>query len=133
MACDACLRRTGLLALLAPHVELARHSRRLSGLLGLGDAELLGAVGGKRRSWFAAALDRFDPDAARAAADRQGLLAICRHEPSDPARLLEAADAPAVLHVKGDWSALPAGTAPAVAVVGARRATPYGLEVARVL
>src|SRR5204863_275279 len=50
-----------------------------------------------------------------------------------PARLLEAADAPAVLHVAGDADALPQGSAPAVAVVGARRATPYGLEVARAL
>ncbi len=50
-----------------------------------------------------------------------------------PAGLREAADAPAVLFVAGDAGALPGGAAPAAAVVGARRATPYGLEVARAL
>ena len=44
-----------------------------------------------------------------------------------------ADDAPAVLHVAGDPEVLPAPDEVAVAIVGARRATPYGLEVARAL
>ena len=46
-------------------------------------------------------------------------------------RAARAADPPAVLHVAGDPSALLG--AGSVAVVGARRGTPYGLEVARSL
>jgi DNA processing protein len=132
-ACDACLRRTQLLALLAPHVERARHRRRLGGLLALGDDALLDAIAGERRAGFVAALKRFDPNQARAAAAGRELVAVCRHAEAYPSRLLESVEAPAVLHVRGDLSALPRGTAPAVAVVGARRATPYGLEVARAL
>ena len=132
-ACDACLRRTALLALLAPHVERARHQRSLGGLLALGEHELLAAIAGVRRPWFEHAIERFDPAAAREAAVRAGLRAVCRHAGGYPARLLDTAEAPAVLHVRGDEGALPQGSAPAVAVVGARRATPYGLEVARAL
>jgi DNA processing protein len=132
-ACDGCLRRTRLLELLAPHVERARHERRLGQLLALADAELLAAVAGRRRAWFAAALDAFDPGRARSLAADRELRAICRHAPGYPARLLDADDAPAVLHVAGDVTALPGARAPAVAIVGARRATPYGLEMARAL
>lgn len=132
-ACEGCLRRTRLLELLAPHVERARHERHLGQLLALGDEELLAAVGGRRQSWFAAVLERFDPGEARAQAAARGLVLACRHGDGYPARLQEAEDAPALLHLAGDAGALPQGSAPAVAVVGARRATPYGLEVARAL
>lgn len=131
--CDPCLRRTALLALLAPHVEPARHDRRLNGLLALDEHRLMDAVAGRKRAWFEAAIERFDAVAARAAAARAGLRPICRHFGEYPARLLHSADAPAVLHVLGDDGALPITSAPAVAIVGARRATPYGLETARAL
>ena len=48
-----------------------------------------------------------------------------------PERLRDLADPPAVLHVAGRAEAL--AEADAVAVVGARKASPYGLEVARAL
>src|SRR3954471_7396338 len=130
-ACDACLRRTFLFALLAPHVEAARHQRRLTGLLALSEDELLAAIGGDRRPRLAAQLARFDAAQARAAAAARGLALVCAHAASYPARLLEGPDAPPVLHVRGELAALPAGSSPAVAIVGARRATAYGLEVAR--
>jgi DNA processing protein len=47
-----------------------------------------------------------------------------------PSRLAEVPDAPATLHVRG---ALVDADALAVAIVGSRRATPYGLEVAETL
>ena len=47
-----------------------------------------------------------------------------------PSRLAEVPDAPATLHVHG---ALVDADALAVAIVGSRRATPYGLEVAETL
>ena len=132
-ACAACLRRTHLLALLAPHVERERHRRRLGGLLALSEEQLLDAVAGDRRAMLERELERFRPDTARAAAAGAGLKPVCRHAVAYPARLLEGVEAPAVLHVRGDVAALPRGTSPAVAIVGARRATPYGLEVARAL
>lgn len=135
-ACRACLRRTRLLELLAPHVERARHQRRLPQLLALSDEELLSAVGGRRRVAHAAALAGFDAVAARAAIERAGLSARCRHDPGYPSRLLAADDAPALLTVAGDALLLDGlageGTI-AVAVVGARRATAYGREVAHAL
>jgi len=133
-ACDQCLRRTRLLELLAPHVERARHERRLGQLLALGEDELLGAVAGKRRQWVVHALETSaDPSEARAHVAEAGLVAVCRHRDSYPRKLLEMADAPAVLHLNGDLAALPQEGVPTVAIVGARRATPYGLEVARAL
>ena len=48
-----------------------------------------------------------------------------------PERLRDLPDPPAVLHVAGSLGALPAGEA--VAIVGSRRATPYGLEVSSAL
>lgn len=132
-ACAACLRRTFLLGLVAGHVERARHQRHLPALLSLADAELIAAVGGAARDRLTVRLEAFDHRAAAGEAGRRGVHAVCRHDDAYPARLLEAADAPAVLHVAGDLAALPEGTAPAVAIVGARRATPAGLEVARTL
>jgi DNA processing protein len=132
-ACPACLRRTRLLELLAPHVERARHKRRLGQLLALDEDELLAAIGGDRRPWFAAILRRFAPDDARAAAAAAGLRLICRHGDDYPSRLREAEDSPAVLHLAGDGRALRGPTTPTVAIVGARRASPYGLEISRAL
>ena len=134
--CTSCLRRTRLLALLAPHVERARHGRRLPQLLALPDAELLTAVGGARRAAIAAEVERFDVAGARASLHKARLTARCRHDAGYPARLLDAADAPALLTVAGDASLLDALTEPhaiAVAIVGSRRATAYGREVARTL
>lgn len=134
-ACADCLARTALLALLAPHIERARRDHRhICELLALPAERLLAALAGDRRAEVDRLQDRFDPDAARARLRATGLHAICRHAADYPPRLLQAADAPAVLHVAGDrarLAALAADDAPAVAVVGARRAGHDGLEVAR--
>lgn len=134
-ACDACLRRAALVARLAPHVDWARrHRRGLAELLALPDEHLIAALAGDRRSAIEHEHDTFDPDRARLGLDAASLRAICRHDDGYPPRLLEAADAPAVLHVAGDpelVAALALRDAPAVAVVGARRAGADGLQVAR--
>lgn len=56
--------------------------------------------------------------------------AITRGGAGFPSRLAEIPDAPATLHVRGT---LVDADALAVAIVGSRRATPYGLEVAETL
>lgn len=134
-ACDDCLRRAALVARLAPHVECARRHRvHLCELLALPDERLLAALAGDRRAAIEHAHEAFDPQAARKRLDDAGQHAICRHQAQYPRRLLDSADAPAVLHVAGDPErlvALARDDAPAVAVVGARRASHDGLEVAR--
>ena len=56
---------------------------------------------------------------------------VCRCRDAYPERLRDLADPPAVLHVLGSVAALQSEDA--IAVVGARRASSYGLEVARAL
>ncbi len=135
-ACDACLRRTHLVVLLAAHIERARHdSVRLPELLALPGDQLLDALAGRQRPALDAVLERFDPAAARRVCAGAGVTPICRHAPDYPAALLDAADAPAVLHLAGAperWRSLCTGAdaLARVAVVGARRATRYGLDQA---
>ncbi|CAA9480244.1 MAG: Rossmann fold nucleotide-binding protein Smf possibly involved in DNA uptake [uncultured Solirubrobacteraceae bacterium] len=136
-ACDACLRRTALIAQLAPHVERGRRDRRkLSEMLSLPDERLIDALAGDRRGAIVRAHATFDPGGARERLVEASMRAVCRHDASYPPRMLEADDAPAVLHVAGDVARLAILTdrdVPAVAVVGARRAGADGLSVARAL
>jgi DNA processing protein len=132
--CFACLRRTWLVAALAGHIELARRSgtARLKLLLGLGDEALMRAVGANTGT--VAHYRCFDRGRAISAAATAGLELVCRHDHRYPGGLRELLDAPAVIHVAGDaacFERLTAADQPAVAVVGARRASGYGLEVAR--
>ena len=133
-ACDDCLRRTALVALLAPHVERARRNRHhISELLALEDEDLLGALAGERRGELDRAREAFEPDVAREHAALAGLHVTCRHDGDYPRRLGRTSDAPAVLHIAGDsrrLAVLGADDEPAVAIVGARRAGQDGLEVA---
>jgi DNA processing protein len=125
-ACDDCLRRTDLIAALARWLDIEWRQPGAPGrVLALEDADLLAACGmsAVRRRYAA-----FDPGAARDAVAEPGLIAICRCDDGYPPALRELPDPPAVLHVAGDPAAV--GLADAVAVVGARRATQYGLTVA---
>jgi len=126
-ACDGCLRRTDLIAALAGWLEVEWRRRDAPRrVLAMSDEELLG-IGAGERLWER--YDRFEPDIAREGIRQSGLLAVCRCEPEYPAPLRDLPDPPAVLHVAGDLAA--AGATEAVAVVGARRATHYGLTMAR--
>jgi DNA processing protein len=134
-ACANCLRRTALLARLAPHVERARTERRKLGeLLALPDEALIAALAGQRHADITLTLERFDAERVRLALEARAMHVVCRHDDGYPRRLLEADDAPAVIHVAGDMrrlTALQRPDAPAVAIVGARRAGLDGLQVAR--
>jgi DNA processing protein len=136
--CGDCLARTWLIAHLAGSIEIARHQRRrLREILALPNEKLIAGLGGVRASALSDELERLDVDALREAIERAGLEAICRHHHAYPARLTDLVDAPAVLFVAGGADRLleMAGgdleQGPrAVAVVGTRRASPDGLEVA---
>ena len=131
-ACDRCLARTWLLARLAAHLEPVRG--RIALVLALGDDDLMAAVGGERQAVIRGELAGFDADRARARAAGAGLETICRCDPSYPVRLRALESPPAVLYVAGGLERFLrlAGEDP-VALVGARRASPYGLEIARSL
>ena len=128
-ACDGCLRRTDLVAGLAGHLEVEwRRRRGLAAVLAVPDEALLELDGS------GAALRRYESFSAargRAAIDAAGLTALCRCSVRYPDRLRDLGDPPAVIHVAGDVDAL--YEVDSVGVVGARRATAYGLEVARQL
>jgi DNA processing protein len=128
-ACDRCLARPWLLGRLAGNLDLVRG--RIAAVLELSDDELVDAVAGKQREAVLRELARFDADRSRERADRCATELICRCDPAYPAPLRALVNPPAVLHVAGGLSCLLALLAePAVAIVGARRASAYGLEVA---
>ncbi len=132
-ACAACLARSWLLARLAGHLD--RVGRRLESVLELDDAELIAALAGRDERRLRAELAAFAPDAARAECRAAGLAAVCRCDPAYPPALRALSAPPAVLYTgepgAGRLGAVTAGAT--VAIVGARRASPYGREVARSL
>ena len=134
-ACAPCLRRSALIGFLAaPIAGLLESRRAAAAILALPDEELIEAVGQAWRDRAHAAREAFDPEAARLEIEDAGLFAICRHDPAYPPQLSELEDGPAVLYGTGSQSRLAELVAePTVAVVGARRASAYGLEVAREL
>jgi DNA processing protein len=128
-ACDDCLRRTDLIAAVGGRLDVEWRRRSApAGVLSLPDEALvaLDPTGVAARRYAA-----FSSGTARAAIDAAALDAICRCRPDYPERLRELADPPAVLHIAGDPRALDATEC--VAIVGARRGTAYGMEVARSL
>jgi len=125
-ACDACLRRTALVAALGAQLDVEWRRRSApAAVLSLPDDALLrlDPTGRVARGYAG-----FDAGRAREAIRGAGLVAVCRCDAAYPEPLRELADPPAVLHVAGSVAAL---AAEGVAIVGARRGTPYGIEVAR--
>jgi DNA processing protein len=135
-ACDACLRRAHLVEHLVHGIArlLDRRGPRVPGLLALPDEELIEAAAGRGAGAARAFLASFSGERARRRLAARGALAICRHSARFPGRLLDLDDPPAVLFGLGRSAALAAlEGAPAVAVVGTRRPSPYGSEVAYAL
>ena len=132
--CDDCLRRGFTLELLGPFIEVARRRpNRLRDVLALDDGDLLRAVAGQKAASLQATLDQFDPAVASAAASAAGLAAICRHNAAYPKRLLEEATAPRLLYVNAPLARIVELTdrrVPAVAIVGTRRSSMEGNEIA---
>jgi DNA processing protein len=127
-ACDDCLRRTDLIAAIGGRLQVEFKQRTAPGrVLALRDEALLDLGSTEVRRRYAG----FDAPAARARAAAAGLVIVCRCRDDYPERLRDLADPPAVLHVLGSVAALVSEDA--IAVVGARRASSYGLEVARAL
>ena len=136
-ACAGCLRRAWLVQRLGARLEIARHEEaRLPEVLALADPDLIAALAGRDAAQVGTEHAAFDDAAARAATADAGLIAVCRHDERYPARLSEMRDAPAVLHVGGElerMERLGEVEERVVAIVGTRRASRDGLEVARAL
>ena len=134
-ACEACLRRGYLLGRLTGRIAglLDRPGRRTPGLLALPDDRLVEAAAGDEAPAVWKFLEAFDASEARESLAAAGVAASCRHSDAYPARLRELSDAPAVLFTLGSKGGLGLLGEPSVALVGARRASPYGREVAHAL
>lgn len=108
-------------------------------MLALDDEELIEAVGGRGKAHLEREFEAVDVDALRGRACAAGLDTVCACDRAYPEGLRVLAAPPAVLYAAGDLELLvdpmlsDARFGNAVAVVGARRATAYGLDVARSL
>jgi len=136
-ACPDCLRRSWLLSHLAPYIEKiatgapGSRSPELLRLSGEDLAEVAAPKVAKQiLARIAAIPERRLFDDLRAAQ----CWACCRHDPLYPTGLRDAADAPWALIGRGDPALLGELEPEAVVtVVGARRASSYGREIAREL
>jgi DNA processing protein len=128
-ACDACRARSALVAALSPRLDMA--ARRLddaSALLARDDEALLDAL-------VPEPSDRV-PVMRRAAAiitSTTSAAAVCPHADGYPPRLRHLDAPPATVYLHGHGSLAALIEAPCVAIVGARRASGYGLDVATTL
>jgi DNA processing protein len=137
-ACEGCLRRTWLLGRLAAHIDRvvsAAAGTRARELLALGDDELVSALGGESARAHLAEVRALRRSELRDPVGRAGCWTLCHHDPGYPGSLHDlGGQKPAALLGRGD-SALLGGLDPgtAVTIVGSRRASAYGSQVAREL
>jgi DNA processing protein len=124
-----CLRRAWLLETLSARLAYrAREPERLLQVLALADEELIKALGGRRKAELLERHAQFQRDQLPPA---EGVQRICRHDPRYPPTLRGADDSPRMLHVAGGLERIHELLAqPTVAIVGTRKASDYGMEVA---
>ena len=131
-ACGPCLARAWLLRRLSGHLEIVRG--RVTDVLALSNDELIAALAGRHEQEVAAEVRTLDLARLRDEAAEAALDAICLCDPAYPIRLRALPRPPSVLYVAGGLDrALGLLANESVAIVGARRASGYGLEVARSL
>ncbi|MFT3862919.1 MAG: DNA-processing protein DprA [Solirubrobacterales bacterium] len=134
-ACVECLRRAWLLSLLGPYLEkVATGSvgRRSPELLRLSNEELVEVAAPNDGGTLVGQVEEHDAAWFAERLAEAGCWAICRHDHRYPPGLSDAADGPWALIGRGE-AALLEQLEPeaAVTVVGSRRATSYGRQVAR--
>jgi DNA processing protein len=134
-ACPDCLRRARLLAHLAPYIEkvaTGAPGSRSPELLRLSNEDLAEGVAPKIAAQVLSRVASVPESRLTADLLAAQCWACCRHDPRFPIGLHDAADAPWSLIGRGDPALLerlePEAT---VTIVGARRASTYGREVAR--
>lgn len=136
-ACEDCLRRSWLMASLAPFIQIACDDvpgKRTPELLRLDDEDLAAAVARKHMDRLLTEVAVISETEMLKSLDDAGCWACCHHNDRFPEGLSDGADGPRILIGKGDGIRLAdLTTSASVTIVGARRATGYGLEVARTL
>ena len=134
-ACPECLRRSWLLALLAPYIEKASGEapgRGISELLGLCNEDLVQRVAPRQGAPLLARVAAMSERCLREELAAAKCWACCHHEQLYPDALRDAPNAPWALIGRGEATLLEGLKATdTVTVVGARRASTYGREVAR--
>jgi DNA processing protein len=131
-ACKTCLKRGWLLAQLSVVLDYrAADEERLLALLELPDEHLIEALAGGRKAELRRAYAAALPGGATRA---DGVQAVCQHGQLYPERLRAATPAPRALHAFGGLDRMASLLArPTVAIVGTRRASDYGMVIAREL
>jgi DNA processing protein len=134
-ACVDCLRRAWLIGSLAGHIENAVDGRtpgsRAHELLSLPNEELARAMARSRAESFLKRARARDPERLLAAISGARAWACCRHDDLYPLGLADLGDGPAVLFGRGDPRLLAEFTVSgAVTIVGSRRPSIYGRELA---
>ena len=135
-ACAKCLRRAALLGRLVPWIERTLNERRrVPQVLALSNEKLIRSVCEDKRGQIDDFMERFDAGEARRSALAAGLWTVCRHHRGYPSALrVIGRDAPAALYVKGDAGLLELlEVERSVAIVGSRKASEYGKQVAYAL
>jgi DNA processing protein len=135
--CEPCLRHSHLIAHLAPRIAglLDRPLGRPSGILELDENELIARVTSPSRANQAHRfLEHFDSDRALEQLVDAGIAAVCRHAAQYPSGVMQLHDPPRVIYCTSSADRLAELTSePAATIVGTRRASPYGAEVAHEL
>lgn len=136
-ACVECLRRSWLLAALGPYIEkiaTGEPGSRSPELLRLSNDDLIEVAAPKVKGQMLARIEALSESHLANELLAAECWACCRHNDLYPSQLRDAADAPWALMGRGN-PALLDGLEPyeTVTIVGARRATSYGREVAREL
>jgi DNA processing protein len=136
-ACADCLRRSWLLAQLAPYIEkiaTGAPGSRSPELLRLSNQDLAAVAAPQAADRLLEGVEEIPESRLHADLRAAECWAFCRHDRHYPAGLEDAADAPWALIGRGDAALLDSlQPETAVTVVGARRASSYGREVAREL
>lgn len=137
-ACPICLRRARLLAQLAPYIErvaTGSPGSRSPELLRLSNEDLVAAVAPRAEKSLLESVEKVSERSLAAGLEAAGCWGCCRHDPLFPVGLRDAADAPWALVGRGDPALLAELAEPSavVCVVGARRASSYGRDIARQL
>jgi DNA processing protein len=134
-ACVECLRRSWLLGMLGGYIEkkaTGKVGRRSPELLRLSSEDLVEAVAPKEGRRMIAELERLSEGWFAERLDEAECWAICKHDDRYPPGLRDAADAPWALLGRGAFRLVEAiEPEAAVTIVGSRRASGYGREVAR--
>jgi DNA processing protein len=136
-ACSDCLRRAWLVGSLAGHIETAVEDgpgNRAREVLGLPDEDLARALArGEADSFIDRSASR-DPEQMLAAVTGAGAWVTCRHDQLYPGALLDLGDPPAVIFGRGDPGLLTGlSREGAVTIVGSRRPSGYGRDLAKSL